>query len=770
MILRHPSVSTPTRRSGDRRAVRPPVAACAGLLLAALLQIPFFSMPVRAESRAPAVVAPVSASLQLALTRSRAAHADPAYRIDDDGRGRNPRHRLDLAFTPAGLGLVGDHDGVALRLQRFGRNEGVPTRTIAPRIEGAWIDYARGPGLVEWFANLPQGLEHGWTVTQSPQGSGPLMLELDTGRTPDEAGADRMAWAGLAYRGLVAVDGVGQRLPSTWRQEGARLRIEIDDRGATYPILVDPWLQQDTLLAADGSAGALFGIAVAISGDTALIGAKNATVGGNLEQGAAYVFVNEAGVWTEQAKLVADDGAIKDFFGGDVLGISGDTAVVGAGGADIGENEDQGAAYVFVRNGTVWSQQAKLTASDGAEMAQFGIDVAVIGDTVLVGALTADVNGNDEQGAAYVYVRSGGTWSEQAKLVAADGMSYDRFGKLGSLLAEDIAAIGAFQAEVDDVVDQGAAYVFVRDGTQWQQQAKLVAPDPLAAGFGVSVSVFGDRIVVGAPATTVAGHPVQGAAYVYVRDGAGWTLEDTLVEAAGTEFNLFGMSVMMAGDSIVVGAPYTAVDGQMMRGRAHVFTREGAVWSEQESLTPDDGAQGDTFGISAAMSGGTILVGASGVTVAGNSLQGATYAFAQQVLADIEIEVEVSSEYAQPGEVLEYLVTLHNAGPDPFSGIDVASVLSPELDLALASWVCLGPVGSGCTSAGTGNLEDQGLTLVAGESVSYLLSAPTRPDADGAIETQLIATAEDDPAPANNTVTVVSHAVLLRDGFEGDGD
>ena len=168
------------------------------------------------------------------------------------------------------------------------------------------------------------------------------------------------------------------------------------------------------LLAANGAQGDSFGTSVAISGDTAVIGAYGYDVGVD-DKGSAYVFTRNGSVWTQQAKLLATDGAQGDFFG-DSVAISGDTAVVGASGVDVGANSNQGSAYVFSRSGGVWTQQAKLLASDGAQSNYLGESVAISGDTVLVGTA-----GNRLKDSAYIFIRSGTVWTQQAQLFAPTG-------------------------------------------------------------------------------------------------------------------------------------------------------------------------------------------------------------------------------------------------------------------------------------------------------------------------------------------------------------
>ena len=206
------------------------------------------------------------------------------------------------------------------------------------------------------------------------------------------------------------------------------------------------WTEQQELAASDGFVGDQFGWSVSVSGDTAVIGA----VSKNNAQGAAYVLVRSGGAWTQQQELTAFDGAADDYFGFSAS-VSGDTAVIGAWNKTINSQSGQGAAYVFVRSGGVWTRQQELTASDGAWDDAFGYSVSVSGDTAVIGA-----PGN---GAAYVFVRSGGTWSKQQELTASDETAGDYFGYSVSV-SGGTALIGASAKNTN----QGAAYVFVQSG------------------------------------------------------------------------------------------------------------------------------------------------------------------------------------------------------------------------------------------------------------------------------------------------------------------
>jgi hypothetical protein len=330
--------------------------------------------------------------------------------------------------------------------------------------------------------------------------------------------------------------------------------------GATYVLVRrgTTWTRQATLTAADGAQGDQFGIDVALSGDTALIGAGDQNSKG-IE--AAYVFVRRGTTWTQQAELTA---------AGDGFGVSvalrGDTALIGA----PRQNDQTGAAYVFMRRGTTWSRQAELTAADGAQGDAFGYSVALNGDTALIGA----ADKNNDRGGVYAFGRRGTTWSQQARLIAADGAQSDRFG-YSMALSGDTALIGA--------AGTNAAYVFGRRGTTWSQQAKLTAADGAqGGGFGYSVALSGDTALIGAAG---ANHDI-GAAYIFGRRGTTWSQQARLIAAHGAREDVFGASVALGGSTAMIGAPVDLFATTKIRsGAAYVFGRRGTAWTRQAVLT-----------------------------------------------------------------------------------------------------------------------------------------------------------------------------------------
>ncbi len=353
--------------------------------------------------------------------------------------------------------------------------------------------------------------------------------------------------------------------------------------------------EEAELLASDGAAGYRFGLDVAIEDDTALVGAP--TSGAPLTfNGSAYVYVRSGTTWAEQARLVPGDRAA--LFGSRVA-LSGDTAVVGAEATE-GTPPGSGAAYVFVRNGTTWTQQAKLVAADAAKGDRFGGDgVALDGDTAVIGATGLYAVG-PASGCAYVFVRTGTTWTQEAKLTASDAAEGDLMG-FAVALDGNRAIVGAPGADRGFPAN-GAAYVFVRNGTSWTEEAAFFATS--GGSFGVGVDIRGSLASVGNHMDIVSGQPT-GSAYVFARDGSAWTEQARLAASDGENWSYFGRDVALDGDTVAVGA-----FGHGGTGSAYVFERRGAAWTEEAKLLPSDGAGMDLFGYSVALDGRTVLVGA----------------------------------------------------------------------------------------------------------------------------------------------------------------
>jgi hypothetical protein len=314
--------------------------------------------------------------------------------------------------------------------------------------------------------------------------------------------------------------------------------------------------------------------------------------------------------WTESQKLLASD-TEGGLFGCSVS-LDGDTALIGA----YYDRILAGSAYIFTRTGTTWTQQAKLLASDSAALDSFGMSVSLDGDTALIGAY----HDNNQSGSVYVFTRTGTTWNQQDKLLPLDSGAGDCFGYSISL-SGDTALIGSYKDD-DNGIDSGSAYVFTRIGTTWTQQAKLLASDGKKGNwFGISVSLDGATALIGAH-TDDGNKSKSGSAYVFTRTGTNWTQQTKLLASDAATNDYFGSSVALTADTALIGAPYN----NNRTGSAYIFTRTDTSWTQQAKLLASDGVKNDQFGISVSLDSDTALIGADGDDDNKND-SGSTYVF-----------------------------------------------------------------------------------------------------------------------------------------------
>jgi hypothetical protein len=564
----------------------------------------------------------------------------------------NPGQRWTISFD--GRGFIAKPNesawnwGLQLHSYGFSSNQQMVSGTPEVKTREQRLSYHWQGGLEEWFVNDGRGLEHGFTVPERPKAvvSGePLVFTLQTmgSLSPsvsqdvqtvyfrDAAGAPV-----LHYAGLKVWDANGNILTSRFEQgHDGKFQIAIEEAGATYPITIDPIAQQAYLKASNTPSGGTgtfdsFGTSVSVSGNTVVVGAPG------------------------------ENSSTK--------------------GVNTAPNENagySGAAFVFVRNGTSWSQQAYLKASNTGKNDEFGSSVAIITETIVVGARfeassTKGVNTtpNDASfgsGAAYVFVRSGTVWSQQAYLKASNAGENDAFGTSVAFSnntlvvgapGESSSSKGINSTPNEDASNAGAAYVFIRSGTTWSQQAYLKASNSGEDDeFGISVAASADTLVVGAAGESSNTQGVNtspndfafdsGAAYVFFRSGTTWT-QQAYLKASNTGVNdKFGVSVAVSSNTLVVGASQedssttsvnsTPNESAENSGAAYVFVRSGSVWSQQAYLKARNSGTEDQFGTSVSVSGETLVVGApfeasssKGVNSTANntsSASGAAYVF-----------------------------------------------------------------------------------------------------------------------------------------------
>ncbi|MGH8126999.1 MAG: Ig-like domain-containing protein [Gammaproteobacteria bacterium] len=575
-------------------------------------------------------------ALRPALYQALDKNAGAAYRIKADGCARLPKSSLKACFDSHGAHFTGAARPLTLHLAALGRGEKLaPVNQSRPVIKGNRVTYPHR-SFSEWWRVLPVGFEQGLTLTKRPAGHGELVLALTaTSRRPGESrdpvgkasrpavkihhqtglriahsasgmtetkNSDTLTWGKLRYGGLVVTDANGKTVPAILKSKGNRILIVVDDAHAAYPLTVDPLVYiEQKVTAADGAANDNFGISVAVDGATALVGAD----GHNNGEGTAYVFTESGGTWSLTQELAASDGVADDFFGFSVA-LDGTTALVGA----WGRNNFQGAAYVFTKSDGTWSQTQELTASDGAVDDNFGYSVALDGTAALVGAPQVFYS----EGAAYVFTKTGGTWSETQELYNPVSISFGT----SVALDGDTAVIGSPGDNVGFADDAGAVYVFTKTGGTWSQTQRLTASDSVRLdNFGGAVALDGSTLLAGATSH----NNDKGAAYVFSESGGTWSQAQELAASDGAPGDEFGSAIALDGTTALVGATQFHFNQQGGPGAAYVFSESGGTWSQAQKLVASDGAENDDFGGSVALDSTTALVGAYGH----NDSRGAAY-------------------------------------------------------------------------------------------------------------------------------------------------
>ena len=536
-------------------------------------------------------------------------------------RARNEGQQSDLVFDGRGTEVRPDDGGWSwgLELSSYGWGdcEQLAVEPREARLQGQRLAYEWDERLTEWYVNDPRGLEHGFTVhgrSASAVGSFTLALEIRGGLEPRVSGDGRDVVfakadgsAALHYAGLVAFDANGSELEASWSTDGASLRLHVDDEGASYPLTIDPVAFQAYLKANYVDADDQFGFAVAASGDRVVVGAP-------FEDSAAQ-------------HSPANQGSSDNSY------------------------TDSGAAYVFVRTNGVWSQEAFMKSFWPQPGDNFGISVAIDGDTIAIGARWEDGDGppagpynTPNSGAVFVYERVGGQWVVDTYLKPTVIGAGDQFGRSVAVYGPTIVVGAMFEssdatgvngdASNDNAQESGAAYVFFDAGSGWAQTAYLKSSNTEAYDyFGYDVDISGGTIVVGAyfedsssagvnGVQTNNGKTNSGAAYVFVQAAAGWWGQQAYLKASNPQVDaFFGYSVAISNNTVAVGARSehsnaTGINGNQNNllggysGAVYVFVRNVSTWSQEAYVKASNSNAVDQFGASVALSGERMIVGA----------------------------------------------------------------------------------------------------------------------------------------------------------------
>jgi hypothetical protein len=536
----------------------------------------------------------------------------------------NPAQHLSASLGSAGVQLSSGTVRVGLRLRAIGyANSLQRAGGVSPSARGNRVGYARA-SLGEWYVNGPAGIEQGFTIPRAPSrnASGPLTLSMSvSGNAPASLVAHGRAVGfvhpgarALRYGQLSATDAGGRPLHSWMTVRGASVLLRVDTAGASYPISIDPLIQHGEKLTGTGEEGeGRFGISVALSadGNTALIGSPY----DDKRRGSVWVFTRSSSGWIQQgAKLTGGEEPIETSEAGEeacieeageeptectlgrgvALSADGNTALIG----DPSASTRPGSAWVFTRSGSTWTEQETLRGPNASGEGRFGKGVALSadGNTALIG----DPSAETEHGAAWLYTRTGSKWTAHGQSLTAGARSQRiHFGRSVALSSDgNTALIG----DPGDVGYVGSAWLLTRSGASWSQLGEALRGG-LESGkgrFGYSLALSGDGLtaLIGGP-TDEGG---RGAAWVFTSGGSSFTQQgEKLTPALADAGAHFGYSLALSedGNTALIGAPREAAG----HGAARIFSRTGAAWSEQEEQLAGDEAVGPGWsGASVALS------------------------------------------------------------------------------------------------------------------------------------------------------------------------
>ncbi len=483
----------------------------------------------------------------------------------------------------------------------------------------------------------------------------------------------------------------------------------------------DSWGHQDSLYGQWGFGlfWQSFGSDIAVDGDTMVVGVPNS------EWRSVQVFVRDGDDWIFQQELLSQMGFQFDDRFGTAVAISGDSIVVGAFLGQISGFHVAGVAYVFVLtstiSGPVWELQQRLEPSDGADGHQFGQDVAIDGDTVMVGS-----PGRSAGGGVYLWTRGGSVWSQDAILEPADMEAGDEFGVAVELSGDFLAAGATGDDDAGD--DSGAVVLFSRTGSVWTEGQKLTAATPgINSSFGEAIEIDGSNLIVGAPSTEVSGLAAAGAAHVFVETGGVWSEEQRLVASVpGLGFR-FGSDATIIGDTALVGSSKRKILSLGSAGAGYVFRRSGSIWTQEQELHGSPVELGAHFGHAVSATADGILISALWEDYLPMG-HGAVYFYTTTLdRSDLSVTVTDGQSEAVPGTTVTYDIVVTNGGPNDALGAVVGSVF--PADLVGCTWTCDGSLGGICTPGPvTGDISDT-IDVPVGAQLDYTVDCLIDPGA-----------------------------------------
>lgn len=723
------------RARSDHGAVRLASLLFAAFVLAAvgatLLRAPAANARTNArlESRLPISPTVASTSAGAGSATFAAKRSGLGYRLSGGGvTGLLSTRRVVLRAQGSRLSLT------ALEIGRDGplRSPGpasisAHTNRVVQDHGSVRVSYAAGPsGIEQVFELLTRPAGRGGQVTVALRTGGSLRPQ----RT--RAGAAFVTTGGAAalrYGELTAIDARGASLPVSVTVSDGKLLVRVTDAHAHYPVRIDPLIQVGPKIVPVGATGpSQFGASTAMSADgtTALVGGYQDNNG----IGAVWVYTRTDTGWSQQA-ILKGAGEISGADFGAVMALSADgtTAVIGG----KGDNGRAGAAYVFTRSGSTWTQQAKLTPTGQVGSGLFGDGVAISpdGNEVFAGA----PNDNGGVGGVWEFTRAGSVWTQQAIIRGTGQIGAAGFGATVALSSDNSTLL------VDGDLDNnyaGAGWVFTNTGTAtdpvWSQQAKLTATGEVDQGEigrgSVALSANGDTALLGAYLED----DENGAAYVFTRAGGDWTQQTRLTGGA-----FYGISVALTadGNTALVGSP-----GQLPTpyGRVAVLTRVGSTWTLQSTLTGTDVIGHGQFGSAVAISadGGAAMIGGNFDNDTGTN-SGAAWAFG---VPEVQTATQLGFGSQVPGGVGGVnRLSVANSGQGPLTFTSAATISGDD---------------ASDFSIPTGDDLCNGQTIAPGASCQIgVLFIPS----EAGVRTATLTLGDNDSSPLSATITLTGTGV-----------
>jgi trimeric autotransporter adhesin len=488
----------------------------------------------------------------------------------------NSAQGLTASFGSGGATVSSDGARFTLGLTAFGRGaQAEPVAPVQPQVGAGIVRYQYPAGVTETWQNRPLGLEQSFILSSRPAGDAPLTVAMTAPAASSLVHGAVSLPGGLRYAGLRATDARGRLLHSWLALSRGQLSIKVSDRGAQYPVRIDPLVQQAGLTEPNGVVGDEFGSSVAVSGSTLAVGAPNYKVGANGAQGAVFVFSDRSGHWKRTAELTVSGGFADQIFGTQVA-MSGNTIVASAPNSGA---TGQGALFVFSDGSGHWKQVAELTASDAAQGDHLGTySIAMQGKTIIAGSTEHKVGSVVGQGAVYVFDEPSGGWAtktQSAELSEKHGALDDGVGWAVAISGNTIVAGAPAPFEEDG--HQSALFVFTKRSGHWRQTAELhPRGTPTYDDIGQAVAISGDTIAAGAAQNSTL--------YVFHFARGKWKQTATLgyTQCNPTDCltdNALGGSVAFEGSAILASAEDVSAKGDFL-GAIPEYREISGRWRE----------------------------------------------------------------------------------------------------------------------------------------------------------------------------------------------